>query len=246
MTIYLLVLIFFIIAAVYASVGLGGGSSYVAILLVAGLAVQDVRLMALLCNIIVVGGASYRYVIAGAVPWRKILPIVLLSVPLAYIGGTISLSSSTYTGLAGVALLIAAALLVSERHLSVAYDRKPTAVLSAVGGGIGFLSGLIGIGGGIFLAPLLHLTRWEEAKTICVTASIFILVNSLSGMAGQLQQQPSIDVQQLILLGMAVLIGGQIGTRYSIKVLSPHHIRRITGILVGIVAIRLLYTTFVS
>lgn len=246
MTPLILAFVFFLIAAIYASVGLGGGSSYIALLLVAGLAIADVRFFALVCNILVVGGASFKYISVRLVPWRKVLPIVGLSVPMAFLGGTIALDGRVYTGLAGIALLLASVLLLTERSVPVAYSRKPTAMLGAVGGGIGFLSGLIGIGGGIFLAPLLHVTRWESAKLISATASLFILANSLAGLLGQLQQRPSVDLQLMLMLGAAVFIGGQLGTHYNIKLLPAHYIRRITGTLVGVVAVRLLYTTICS
>lgn len=244
MTPLVLAILFFAIAALYASVGLGGGSSYIALLLLAGLATADVRFMALMCNIVVVGGASLKYLSSGMIPVRRVLPIVVLSVPLAYLGGTIALDGQIYTCLTGIALLAAAVLLLTERSTSIPYGTQPTVLLGIVGGGIGFLSGLIGIGGGIFLAPVLHITRWQSAKIISATASLFILVNSLAGILGQLKSRPTLDLQLMLILAVSVLAGGQLGTRYNINVLPAHKIRQITGILVGVVAVRLLYTTF--
>lgn len=242
MNIILLCLIFFSIASLYASVGFGGGSSYIAILLLVGVGLQEVRFTALICNIVVVGSASINYAKHDLIPWKKITPILLLSVPLAFLGGTLQLDGKIYKLIAAVALIIAAIFMISwssNKNIAKKLNRN---ALSLLGGGIGFLSGVIGIGGGIFLAPILHLIRWETVKTISVTASLFILVNSLAGIAGQIIALPSINYLHTIYLAIAVFLGGQIGNQANINWLSAKKIRFLTAILIATAGIRILYT----
>lgn len=239
MTIYTLAVLFFLISILYASVGFGGGSSYIALLLLSNIAIEEVRLMALICNIIVVSGACINYYRSDMIPWKKVLPIVVLSVPFAFIGGTIQLEGSVYQLLAGIALVTSAFLMMkptSSKH-------SPTQELSVlerstIGSGVGFISGLIGIGGGIFLSPLLNILNWQSAKIISVTASVFILFNSLAGIAGQLTHPIPINTMLILSLGLAVAVGGQIGNHFNIKLLSPKAIKLLTAILVGVAGIR--------
>lgn len=243
MTLYTIAIIFFLIAMLYASVGFGGGSSYIAILLLAGLAIEEVRLVALICNIIVVLGACINYNRADMIPWKKVLPIVLLSVPLAFVGGMIQLDNTLYRLLAGIMLVIAALLMIKPvKANSRPMNGLSTLQISSIGSIIGFISGLIGIGGGIFLSPILNILRWQTVKTISVTASVFILFNSVAGIAGQLTNDISINGKQIITLGCAVLIGGQIGNYLNIKLLSPITVKVLTAILVGVAGIRFIVT----
>jgi len=232
-----LLLFFLIIAFVYASVGFGGGSSYLAILALYALPFKELRLIALICNIIVVSGGVYIYLKNDQVNWKKIVPFVLLSIPMAYLGAIVRVSQDTFFVILGCSLLIAAVLLwIKTNPATIAQLKEPkkNALLknSALGGAIGFLSGMVGIGGGIFLAPVLNLMKWDMPKKIAATASVFILVNSLSGIAGQLTKLPdNMNYTRIILLCMAVLIGGQAGSRMAIK-FNPLIIRRMTAVLV--------------
>lgn len=243
MTLYTIAIIFFLIAMLYASVGFGGGSSYIAILLLAGLAIEEVRLIALICNIIVVLGACINFYRADMIPWKKVFPIVALSVPLAFVGGMIQLDNTLYRLLAGISLVIAALLMVKPvKTNSRPMNELSTLQISSIGSIIGFISGLIGIGGGIFLSPLLNILRWQTVKTISITASVFILFNSVAGIAGQLTNDISINSRQIITLGCAALIGGQIGNYLNIKLLSPITVKVLTAILVGVAGIRFIVT----
>ena len=243
MTIYTLVILFFIMAMLYASVGFGGGSSYIAILLLAGLAIEEVRLIALICNIIVVLGACINYYRADLIPWKKILPIVLLSIPFAFLGGMIQLDGPIYKLLAGITLVIAALLMIKPvKENQIPLKNISMLERSTIGSGIGFISGLIGIGGGIFLSPFLNILRWQTDKVISATASVFILFNSVAGIAGQLTNSISINIQQILTLGLAVAIGGQIGNYLNIKLLSPRVIKLLTAILVCVVGVRFILT----
>lgn len=232
-----LLIFFFIVAFIYASVGFGGGSSYLAILSLYTLPFQEIRLSALVCNIIVVTGGTILFIKNGQLDWKKVLPIAAVSVPMAFLGATMKISEATFFVMLGVSLLVAAILLwvktkANETEKVKTGDKNFTRD-GFIGGGIGFLSGMVGIGGGIFLSPLLNLLKWDTAKHIAATASFFILVNSIAGIAGQLTKLPAqINFLQIILLGLAVLVGGQMGSRIGATKFNALVIRRVTAILV--------------
>lgn len=240
-----LLLIFLIIAFVYSSVGFGGGSSYLAVLAIYSLPYQEIRLTALICNVIVVVGGVIIYLRNKQVDWRKILPLTLVSVPMAYLGAVIKLSQETFFLMLGFTLILAALLLWIQTDKKDKDYRtenyKPSLVQnSLLGGGIGFLSGLVGIGGGIFLSPLLNLIKWDTAKKIAATSSVFILVNSISGIAGQFSKlSVEMNFSRIGILCLSVFIGGQIGSRMSIK-WNPLIVKRMTAVLVFIAGINVL------
>lgn len=241
---YLIVIVFFIIALFYSSAGFGGGSSYLAILKLAGIAMLTLRPTALMCNIVVVIGGTYIFHQHKYLKIRPILPLIIASVPMAFIGGYWPIKEQLFSILLGASLFVAAILLWFHDHIgNKNYSVKkfsPTGY-TFLGGSIGLLSGLVGIGGGIFLSPVLHFLRWSDSKTIAATASFFILVNSISGLLGQWSQnQFSIDFYFALPLIIAVFIGGQIGSRISAKQLSPIMIKKITAILIMLVSIKIL------
>lgn len=241
-----LILFFLIIAFVYASVGFGGGSSYLAVLALYALPFQEIRLTALLCNIIVVTGGVIIYVRKGEVNWRKILPLALVSIPLAYVGARMKLSQDMFFIILGVSLLVASILLwlkTRQNNDIVVKERRYDIVKDAVlGGTIGFLSGIVGIGGGIFLSPLLNLMKWDTPKKIAATASVFILVNSISGIAGQLSRLPdTINFTRIGLLCIGVFIGGQIGSNMGAVKFNQLAVRRITALLVFVAGVEVLH-----
>ena len=211
---YELILIFLSIAFVYASVGFGGGSSYLAVLALYNLPFKEMRLIALICNVIVVTGGVLIYIKEKQVNWKKIIPLIVASVPMAYIGAIVKINQNTFFVLLGISLIIAAILLwLKTNTISLEQIKEPqkNAMIknSAIGGSIGFLSGMVGIGGGIFLSPILNLMKWDLPKKIAATACVFILVNSISGIAGQLTSLPeNVNYQRIVLLGFSVLIGG--------------------------------------
>lgn len=234
------------IAFIYASVGFGGGSSYLAILAMYALPFKELRLIALLCNIIVVTGGVYIYIKKQQVNWKKIIPLVVLSVPMAYLGAIVRISQNTFFFILGCSLVIAAILLWIKTNPATITDikePKKNAVIKngALGGAIGFLSGMVGIGGGIFLSPILNLMKWDVPKKIAATASVFILVNSISGVIGQLATAPgNMNYTRIILLCLTVLIGGQAGSRMSVK-FNPVVVRRMTAVLVFCAGIEVLF-----
>lgn len=240
-----LLLIFLIIAFVYSSVGFGGGSSYLAVLAIYSLPYQEIRLTALICNVIVVVGGVIIYLRNKQVDWRKILPLTLVSVPMAYLGAIIKLSQETFFLILGFTLILAALLLwiqtdKKDKEIRKDYYKPSLVQNSLLGGGIGFLSGMVGIGGGIFLSPLLNLIKWDTAKKIAATSSVFILVNSISGIAGQFSKlSVEMNFSRIGILCLSVFIGGQIGSRMSIK-WNPLIVKRMTAVLVFIAGINVL------
>jgi uncharacterized membrane protein YfcA len=245
---YLIALAFIAVAFLYAAVGFGGGSTYTAILIESGLHWELVPPVSLVCNIVVVTGGVYHFARAGHLDLRFAAPLIAASVPAAFFGGYLELEESGFFNLLGVALLIAGALMLLDRQWrgdSQAIPQTGIGVNLVLGLGLGFLAGMTGIGGGIYLAPVLHLFRLAEAKTVAATCSLFILVNSVSGLAGQLTKLGSnagvlLDAGYLV-LPLAVLIGGQLGSRMGAKWLPATPIRRLTGLVVIVVSLRLLW-----
>ncbi|HSC36221.1 MAG TPA: sulfite exporter TauE/SafE family protein, partial [Chitinophagaceae bacterium] len=173
-----LVFFFALIAFVYASVGFGGGSSYLSVLALYALPFQEIKLTALLCNIIVVTGGTIVFVRNKQVDWKKILPVAIVSVPLAFLGARMKIKQDTFFILLGFSLLAAAILLWIKTKPADAESVAPRTGSGYIkdgllGGAIGFLSGMVGIGGGIFLSPVLNLMKWDTAKKIAATASVF-------------------------------------------------------------------------
>jgi uncharacterized membrane protein YfcA len=235
-----LAVIFFIIAIIYSSVGFGGGSSYIAVLSLYGIAFKEMRLIALICNIIVVTGGTIAFIRHGQIPWKKVWPLVVASVPLAFIGAKLKLHENTFFVLLGLSLIVAAILLWFKGPALRNEQTNAPLKQAAIGGGIGFLSGMVGIGGGIFLSPVLNLSGWGTSKQIAGTASVFILVNSIAGIAGQLSEPVVIDYQMLTLLSIAVLVGGLIGSNVGIVKFNLMMIRRVTAVVVFIAAVEIL------
>lgn len=238
--------LFFLVAVLYSSVGFGGGSSYLAILALTSLAFIHIRAIALLCNIVVVSGGTYIYIKNNLFNWGKITPLVLMSIPMAFIGGYLKISHTFFFTLLGITLLVAAVLMWVSKYISKKSEstnfKKSLKKDVSYGGAIGFISGMVGIGGGIFLAPLLHLTKWDSTKRIAATSSFFILANSIAGLAGQfLNPDFSIEPTITVLFMFTVLIGGQIGSRLSVKLVSPIKLKKATALLIAFVALRILW-----
>lgn len=242
----MLALAFAFIAFMYASVGFGGGSSYLALLAISAIPYPEIRLTALICNIVVVLGSSLLYIQKGQINWRKVLPLVLASVPLAFLGAKARIQENTFFLLLGVSLLLASVLLwiqPEKQAVESSEVETPKPVRDGIiGGGIGLLSGLVGIGGGIFLSPILHFLRWDGSRKIAATASFFILVNSIAGIFGQLlSNTTSLNWPFIGSLVLAVFVGGQLGLRFSMNYFSPVLIRRVTAVLVLVAGVEVLW-----
>lgn len=243
-----LIVLFFVTAALYASVGFGGGSTYIALLKLAGTDIAILPLIALTCNIVVVSGNVVRYWRAKILDFKSYIPLIILSVPLAWLGGSIPISKKLFIGLLAIALLFAGLQLLWSSFRRPKSDETGPVRLGAVstaliGGGVGFYSGLVGIGGGIFLAPILHFARWGSAKAIAAACSIFILVNSVSGWLGHYSKLDSTTQLEAALaywpLIPAVFLGGFIGNYLGIFKISELWVKRLTAILILYVALRL-------
>ncbi|SIN99722.1 hypothetical protein SAMN02745824_2580 [Parasphingorhabdus marina DSM 22363] len=253
MTISLPVLafLFFAVAGLYAAVGFGGGSTYIALLALSGMDYRLIPLIALTCNIIVVSGGTLRFQLRKLIDWSRIWPLLLLSVPAAWLGGSLAIDRNLFLLLLGVSLAMASLLLFAESwlqntRLTSAGDLARKAwFLPLTGAAIGLLSGMVGIGGGIFLAPILLLANWADSRRVAAIASVFILVNSVSGLTGQLSKsgwgQGGQDILSYWPLFVAVLLGGQIGSHLASKALPETWIKRMTAVLVLYVALRIFW-----
>ncbi len=220
-----------LIAALYSSVGHGGGSGYLAVLSLTTLAVADpmwLKQYAWSLNLIVAGIAFWHYKGEGYLNRKLAIPFLIGSIPMAAVGGYMQLEGMVYDLLLTLVLFFAAWRLVwsSQEEREVARPTDTTAVVC--GGGIGLASGMIGIGGGIFLSPLLILSGWANAKEAAATAALFIWLNSLSGLVGSsISGEFGIEVNLFGPFAAAVLIGGLLGSRYGSEISSQGGIKRL-------------------
>jgi uncharacterized membrane protein YfcA len=210
------------------------------LLAISGVHYETIRPTALICNIIVVTGGTYIFYREGKLNFKKCLPFIAASIPMAFIGGFWKISESAFFIILGVSLIVAAILLWIQPSQLKQVRSDNLALNAGAGAGVGFLSGLVGIGGGIFLAPLAHLTNWDEARKISALASLFIFVNSVSGLAGQWVRTLSIDWKFILPLLLAVLAGGQLGSRLGSRKFNALYIKRITAVLILMAGINIL------
>jgi len=241
---------FAVTALLYATVGFGGGSTYNALLALAGVDYRVLPAIALTCNMIVVAGGSWKFLRAGHVQWRVLLPFLLTSIPMAALGGMLHVSQTFFIGALGWSLLFTGGRMMLRGKPEDHPIQQPVKLTLfslglPIGAFLGLLAGIVGIGGGVFLAPILHYLGWTSQKSISGSCSVFILVNSAAGLLGQLvklQGVPDYQIfQPYLWLFLAVLAGGQIGSHLGVNVLGARALRRLTGILVFYVSLRLLY-----
>ena len=240
----ILSILFFVTALIYSSVGFGGGSTYLAILLIWGVPYTIFPVIALVCNIIVVSGNSINFIRSKNININLLFPYLIGSIPFAFIGGSITIEKSLFEILLFCVLLVAGIFLLIESKSfnkeKIKINQIPRLISISIGSIIGFMSGLVGIGGGIFLSPLLFLMKAGYPRHITSSASLFILINSIFGIAGQLTKDQVLDqVTNYWPLFLAVLIGGQIGSLLNIKFLSNKILALLTSFLVIFVAIRM-------
>jgi uncharacterized membrane protein YfcA len=240
----ILSIFFFITAILYSSVGFGGGSTYLALMLIWDIPYYIFPILALICNIIVVSGNSINYVRSGNLNLKLLIPYLIGSIPFAFFGASISISKELFEILLFVILIIAGIFLLIESKSfnddQIKINSISKLISVSIGSIIGFISGIVGIGGGIFLSPILFLMKAGYPKQIATTASLFILINSIFGVAGQLTKDVVFDeFLNFWPLFIAVLIGGQIGNFLNIKFLSGKTLAIITSLLVIFVAIKM-------
>ena len=241
----LLAVAFALTALLYAAVGFGGGSTYSALLALVGVDYRLLPVVSLLCNVVVVAGSTVRFARAGITPWRGALLLTGVAAPAAFLGGLTPIGEAAFLALLGASLVLTGlTLLVPVPSGSEGRPSRAARWMPWLAAPIGYLAGLVGIGGGIFLAPFLHLTRWNGAREVAATAAFFILVNSMFGLAGQLLKSGTGIVGAAFAFGLplliAVAIGGQIGSLLAVKVLPQKLIRWLTAALTIWVGARLL------
>ena len=246
----ILSILFFVTAILYSSVGFGGGSTYLALLLIWGIPYSIFPILALSCNIIVVSGNCLNYIRAGNLNLKLLIPYLIGSVPYAFLGGSLTVEKKIFEILLFVILSLAGTLLLinfrSYDEENKIFKKIPTFFSILIGGILGFFSGVVGIGGGIFLSPILFLIRAGKPKHIVTTASLFILINSLSGIAGQLTKATVLsEIQNYWFLLLVVLIGGQIGNYLNLKIFPTRILALITAVLVLFVAVRMALKIFI-
>jgi hypothetical protein len=233
----------------YSSVGFGGGSTYLALLLIGGIPYFIFPVIALSCNIIVVSGNCFNYIRAGNLNLKLLIPYLIGSIPLAFIGGSLLIEKRLFEILLFLVLTTAGSLLLlnfkSYDDKEENYIKIPIPVSISIGGVLGFISGVVGIGGGIFLSPILFLIRAGRPKHIVTTASLFILINSVSGIIGQLTKNAVInEIPNYWYLLVAVLIGGQLGNFLNLRIFPTRILALVTAILVIFVAVRMGFKIF--
>lgn len=238
-----LIPLIFLSALLYSSVGHGGASAYLASMALVGVAPEAMRPAALVLNVVVASIAVYKFYRMGAFSWQLFLPLSIVAVPMAFVGGLVSLPNHIYKPMIGLVLLYAAWVVFKRANKTyVVNSHAPKAVLLlGVGGVLGLLSGLTGVGGGIFLSPILLFFKWAETRVISGVSAAFILVNSLSGLAGVMTKHPALPVD-LPYWVLAVVIGAYIGAEYGSKRLAVPAIRRALAALLLIAGVKMLLT----
>ncbi|WP_440937750.1 sulfite exporter TauE/SafE family protein [Candidatus Pelagibacter sp.] len=241
---FILPILFFVTAILYSSVGFGGGSTYLALLLIWDVPYYIFPVIALFCNVIVVSGNSINYVRAGNFNRRLIIPYLIGSIPFAFIGGSINIDKYIFEILLFFVLSVAGILLLinsnSFKSENIKINEINNFISIIIGSILGFVSGIVGIGGGIFLSPILFLMKAGYPKQIATTASLFILINSISGILGQLTKENVInEILNYWPLFIVVLLGGQFGNFLNIRFLSNRILAVMTSLLVIFVAVRL-------
>ncbi|MBI2935880.1 MAG: sulfite exporter TauE/SafE family protein [Chloroflexi bacterium] len=229
------------VAFLYASVGHGGASGYLAVMSLATFIPQEMATTALLLNLLVAGLATLAYWRAGHLAFRLPLSFAITSVPAAFVGGRLHISPAIYGFLLTVVLVFAAARLLFSAPSSLQTRRMPRGSAPLLGAGIGLLSGIVGVGGGIFLSPLLLLFRWADTKQTAAASAIFILVNSLSGLLGRYSAGVLDPGPFLLLLAPAVL-GGILGSELGARRFSGLTLRRVLALALLVAAGKLVLT----
>ncbi len=235
--------IIFIAALLYSSVGHGGASGYIAVMALMSIAPESMRPAALALNVLVSAIALYKFYKVKAFSWQLLLPIIAGSIPLAFVGGQISLPSHIYKPVIGLVLIIAAWQIYRRSSFVPVKIKQPPNKLSLIGmgAGLGLLSGLTGVGGGIFLSPILILMNWAETKMISGIAAAFILVNSIAGLAGVLTQPYQLP-NGLAFWALAAVAGGLIGAEYGSRRLANPAIRKLLALVLVVAGIKMLLT----
>jgi len=240
----LLALAFLGAAMLYASVGHAGASGYLAAMALVGIAPATMKPTALALNIVVAIIVTVRFHAAGHVRWRSVVPFVVGSIPMAFVGGALVLPGAVYKPLVGLILLVAALQLLRTAAAAAAADERPTAIpflpAAIAGAVIGLLSGLTGTGGGIFLTPLILFAGWARARVAAGLSSAFILANSVSGLLGNVSSVRALPAELPIWL-LAAAAGGLIGAELGARRLGTPALRRALALVLVIAGLKLIF-----
>ncbi|MCL4743342.1 MAG: sulfite exporter TauE/SafE family protein [Phycisphaerales bacterium] len=243
-----LLMLFIVVAALYSSVGHAGGSGYLAAMALMGVAPEVMKPASLSLNVLVATIATAQFARAGHFSWRLFWPFALAAAPMAFVGGAIMLPGAYYRPLIGAILLYSAWRLVfarggaSERNAEDVAREPRVAIALAVGAGLGLLSGLSGTGGGIFLSPILLLCGWATAKRTAAVSAAFILLNSISGLAGVLHSTRAVP-EELVRWGwlwaIGAVAGGLVGSYFGAWRLAPLVLRRLLAVVLVVAGLKL-------
>jgi hypothetical protein len=236
----MLAVAFFLAAILYSSVGHAGASGYLAAMAFVGVPTPTMRPTALVLNLLVASIAAIRFARAGFFSWRLFWPFAFGSIPLAFVGGGITLPGHWYRTLVGLVLWMAAIRLWLNLRLHPKHD-PPTVIAILCGAGIGLLAGLTGTGGGIFLSPLLLFMGWAETRETGGVAAAFILVNSVAGLAGNPTSLGHVPAQLPMWAG-AVVIGGLIGAELGSRRIGTPTFRRLLGVVLLVAGAKLIFS----
>jgi uncharacterized membrane protein YfcA len=239
-TLILLTLGVLLVAFLYSSVGHAGASGYIAVMALASLAPAAIKPTALALNIVVATIGAWQFRRAGHFDWRLFWPFALASMPMAFLGGRLDLPADVFRLLVGVVLLLSAAYFFWNPTVDEARGRPPMPVALGAGAGLGLMAGLTGTGGGIFLTPLLLLAKWARTKEAAATSALFILCNSIAGLAGNWSSTRSIPAF-IAPLAVAVVVGGSAGSWLGAKRFSPAIIKRILAVVLVIAGVKLVH-----
>jgi len=234
------VLVLFI-ATLYSSVGHGGASGYVAAMALVGLPAPLMRISALVLNLLVAGIASLRFARAGHLAWRALLPFAVTSVPLAFVGGTLTIAGDLHARIVGVVLLFAAVqlLMKARQDPSIKLRAMPLPAALLIGACIGLLSGVTGVGGGIFLSPVLLVGRFGRPKDVSGISAAFIWVNSAAGLLGRWSSAPSLPAA-LAGWAVAAAVGAAIGAELGSRRVNDATIRRLLAAVLVVAGVKML------
>lgn len=242
-TIAVLTLLIFFAAILYSSVGHAGASGYLAAMALFGLAPAVMRPTALLLNILVAAIATFKFYRAGHFVWRLFWPFALASAPFAYLGGKTKLPDVYYKYLVGIVLLYSAYRFLRNPHIGDETTHKTPAIwpMLIFGALLGLLSGLTGVGGGIFLSPMLLFLGWAETRQVSAVSAAFILVNSISGFAGLMTHSPEIP-RSITFFAIAAMFGGLIGAEYGSRRIAGANLKRLLAAVLIIAGIKMILT----
>lgn len=229
----------FIVAVLYSSVGHGGASGYLAVMALLAVAPEITRPTALVLNLFVASIGAFQFARAGHFSWKLFLPFAVTSIPFAFIGGMISLPTNIYKIVLGVVLLLAALRLAWKLTSSDEIKQPNVVVCLVIGAIIGLLSGLVGVGGGIFLTPILLLAKWSETKTAAGISALFIFVNSAAGLAGN-YAQVGVLPQQAWFWVVAAIVGGIVGSTLGAKKFDSITLRRVLAAVLLFAGVKLI------